>query len=109
MVTALVAIGALALIPSMGWAWGLVAAFGLAYGYYETVYFALSMRATDPRIAASMYSILMAVANIGTGIGLGVTGVLTDVAGFRWTFAILAALNLLALPLMGKVFSSSKQ
>ena len=104
---ALISIGALAIIPSLGWAWGLVAAFGLAYGYYETVYFALSMRASDPRIAASMYAILMAVANIGTGIGLGVTGVLVDNAGFRLTFVILAGLNLLALPLMGKILAQA--
>ncbi|MBM3138367.1 MAG: MFS transporter, partial [Chloroflexi bacterium] len=69
-----------------------------------TVYFAISMRVTDGRIAATMFSILMAVANIGTGIGLGVTGIMADKLGFRWSFVVIALLNLLALPLMGIIF-----
>lgn len=101
---ALAAIGGLALITGAGIAWLLIPAFGLAYGYYETVYFATSMQRADRRIAASMFSILMAVANIGTGIGLGVTGVLVDAVDYRLTFIILAALNLLALPLIPAIF-----
>ena len=79
-------------------------AFGFAFGFYETVYFATSMARTDPRIAASMFSILMAVANIGTGIGLAVTGVMVDGWGYPVTFIILAVFNLLALPLIPLVF-----
>ena len=105
---ALIAIGGLALITGAGIAWLLIPAFGLAYGYYETVYFATSMQRSDRRIAASMFSILMAIANIGTGIGLGVTGVLVDVVDYRLTFAILAALNLVALPLIPAIFPRSK-
>lgn len=101
---ALATIGGLALITGAGIAWLLIPAFGLAYGYYETVYFATSMQRADRRIAASMFSILMAVANIGTGIGLGVTGVLVDAVDYRLTFIILAALNLLALPLIPAIF-----
>jgi MFS transporter, PAT family, beta-lactamase induction signal transducer AmpG len=101
---ALIAIGGLALITGAGIAWLLIPAFGLAYGYYETVYFATSMQRSDRRIAASMFSILMAIANIGTGIGLGVTGVLVDAVDYRLTFAILAAINLLALPLIPAIF-----
>lgn len=62
------------------------------------------MKATDPRIAASMFAILMAVVNVGTGIGLAVGGSLVDVAGYRWTFIIIAGLNLLALPLFPVIF-----
>jgi PAT family beta-lactamase induction signal transducer AmpG len=105
---ALAAIGSLALITGAGVAWVLVPAFGLAYGFYETVYFATSMQRADRRIAASMFSILMAIANIGTGIGLGVTGVLVDSHDYRITFGILAALNLLALPLIPAIFPHSK-
>jgi PAT family beta-lactamase induction signal transducer AmpG len=79
-------------------------AFGFAFGFYETVYFATSMARTDPRIAASMFSILMAVANIGTGIGLAVTGLMVDGLGYPLTFLILAGFNLLALPLIPLVF-----
>ena len=85
-------------------AWPLVFLFGLAFGYYETVYFASAMACTDRRIAASMFSILMAVANIGTGIGLGASGVLVDTVGYRPTFLIIAALNVLALPLLPIIF-----
>ncbi|QRN83997.1 MFS transporter [Chloroflexota bacterium] len=78
--------------------------FGFAFGFYETVYFAASMARTDPRIAASMFSILMAIANIGTGIGLAVTGLLVDSLDFPLTFALLAVFNLLAFPLIPVVF-----
>jgi MFS transporter, PAT family, beta-lactamase induction signal transducer AmpG len=62
------------------------------------------MDMTDPRIAASMFAILMAVANIGIGVGFAVTGLLVDAIGYRWTFAGLGLLNLLALPLLPLVF-----
>jgi len=59
---------------------------------------------TDPRIAASMFSILMAVTNVAQGVGMGVSGALADGIGFRATFLVLAALNVLAIPLMPRVF-----
>jgi PAT family beta-lactamase induction signal transducer AmpG len=101
---ALASILALGLIFNAAIAWPLVALFGLAFGFYETIYFAISMRATDPRIAASMFAILMAVANLGTGVGLALSGTMADALGYRWTFAIIASLNLLALPLLPAVF-----
>jgi predicted MFS family arabinose efflux permease len=85
-------------------AWIIVPLFGIAFGYYETLFFALAMRETDPRIAASMYAILMAVANIGTGIGLGLTGLLSKNFGYSTAFIILAVSNLLALPLLGMMY-----
>ena len=95
---------ALAVIVSPALAWPLVALFGLAYGTYQTVYFALAMEHTDPRIAASMFSILMAVTNVAQGVGMGVSGALADGIGFRATFLAIAALNILAIPLMPRVF-----
>lgn len=86
-------------------AWPMIALFGLAFGFYETVFFAISMRVTDPRIAASMFAILMAVANLGTGIGLGMSGALAETLGFRTAFVIFAALNLAVLPLLPIIFS----
>lgn len=91
----------LALILSPIAAWIIVPFFGIAFGYYETIFFALSMQFTDSRIAASMFAILMAIANIGTGIALGLAGVLVDAAGFRFTFLVLGIVNLLAIPLLG--------
>jgi len=103
-VASLVGVGMLPFISAQWMAWLLVFVFGFSFGFYETIYFAISMRLTDGRIAATMFSILMAVANIGTGIGLGLTGFLSDVTGFTTTFFILAALNFLALPLIGVIF-----
>ena len=91
-------------VPNTWAAFIIAAVFGFAFGFYETVYFATSMARTDPRIAASMFSILMAIANIGTGIGLAVTGLMVDGFGYPQTFIILAGLNLLALPLIPVVF-----
>jgi len=97
-------VGVLPLISAPWMAWLLVFIFGFSFGFYETIYFAISMHKTDGRIAATMFSILMAVANIGTGIGLALTGFMSDVAGFTITFFILAALNFLALPLIRVIF-----
>ncbi len=99
-----VSVLALAFIRSPVMAWPIVALFGLAYGTYQTVYFALSMNFTEPRIAASMFSIMMAISNVAQGAGMALTGFLTDSAGFRWTFVILTAFNLLAIPLLPVIF-----
>lgn len=90
-------------------AWILIALFGVAYGYYETVYFAISMKKTNLHIAASMFAILMAIANIGTGIGLPISGILADNIGFRWTFVLIALLNLLVLPLLSGIFRKNDE
>ena len=105
MVISLVSIVLFLVAPNQYLAFFIALVFGFAFGFYETVYFATSMARTDPRIAASMFSILMAIANIGTGIGLAVTGAMVDGLGYPLTFIIVAALNLLALPLIPVVFS----
>lgn len=101
---ALISIASLSFISSQWMVWILVIIFGFAFGFYETVYFAISMRETDGRIAATMFSILMAIANIGTGIGLGITGAMADNFGYRQSLIAIALLNLLALPLIGVIF-----
>lgn len=109
LVVTLVAVAALSLISSATVAWILVFIFGIAFGLYETVYFAIAMRETNERIAATMFSILMAVANIGTGIGLGLSGAMAEGWGYPVTFIILALLNLLALPLLPAIFGKQKE
>ncbi len=109
LVVTFVSVLALALTPNTLLAWPVVALFGLAYGVYQTLYYALAMNYTDPRIAASMFSILMAVTNVAQGVGMAVCGGLADSVGFRWTFAIITALNLLALPLLPAVFRRKQQ
>jgi len=104
MITGFVGVLALAFVGSPAVAWPLVALFGLAYGTQQTVYFALAMKYTVPRIAASMFAILMAVTNIGQGAGMALSGMLVDATSFRITLVILAVLNFLALPLLPKIF-----
>ena len=101
----------LAVIPNPGFAWPIVFIFGLSYGTYQTVYFALAMYYTEKRIAASMFSIFMAVTNIGQGVGFAIAGGLADVPaiGFRWAFAIITLFNLVALPLLPIVFKNQQR
>jgi PAT family beta-lactamase induction signal transducer AmpG len=91
------------LIPSPGWAWPLVAVIGLSFGVQQTIIFALSMNATVARIAASMYAILMAVTNVAQGIGMFLSGSLSDTVGFTWVFIIIAVVNLLAIPFIPRI------
>jgi PAT family beta-lactamase induction signal transducer AmpG len=108
MIVSTVAVAGLALMRGPLIAWPLVIAFGFAYGFYEAVYFASAMGFADLRIAASMFAILMAVANLGSAIGLALSGVLADALGYPVTFLIFAAANLLVLPLVGIVFPAQR-
>lgn len=101
---------ALLVVPQLGLplAIALVVFFGVGYGAYQTEYFAVAMRFIDPRIAASMYAILMAFTNVGQGIGMYISGALADITGFSTTYLVLLVLNLLLLPLLTLVFKSKK-
>lgn len=98
----------LALTGSAGLMWVIVFLFGFAFGYYETVYFALGMAFSDPRIAAFMFSVIMAVGNFGIAGGQPLAGVLVDSLGFNSMFMIFAAVHLLALPLTFAIFRLRK-
>ena len=87
---------------------GLVVFFGVAYGAYQTEYFAVAMRLVDPRIAASMYAILMAFTNVGQGIGMYLSGALTDALGFQAALLVLLGINILILPFIQVVFKQEK-
>jgi MFS transporter, PAT family, beta-lactamase induction signal transducer AmpG len=94
----------LAMTSSAGLMWAVVFLFGFAFGYYETVYFAIGMDFCDPRIAAFMFAVIMAVGNFGIAAGQPLAGGLVDALGFRWMFIIFAAIHLLALPLVFAIF-----
>jgi len=94
----------LAVLPSAGVAWAVVFLFGVAFGYYETVYMAIGMGFSDPRIAAFTFAFIMAVGNIGIGLGQPLAGTLVDAAGFRSMFTAFAVVNLLVLPLIYGIF-----
>jgi MFS transporter, PAT family, beta-lactamase induction signal transducer AmpG len=103
LLTSLIANIALAIIPSAGWAWIVVFILGLSFGVQQTIIFALSMNATDARIAASMYSILMAVTNVAQGVGMFITGALSDLTGFMLLFIVMGMINLLAIPFISTI------
>ena len=100
MLVSFVAILLFLIIPNPTVAFIIALVFGFAFGFYETVYFAASMARTDTRIA---------IANIGTGIGLAVTGLLVDSLGYPVTFILLAVFNLLAFPLIPVVFPKKEK
>ncbi len=108
LVLTVIVTAAMALVPSAGMAWVVVFAFGVAFGYYETVYFAMGMDFCDPRIAAFMFSITMAVGNIGIGLGSPLAGVLVDNMGFKAMFVVFAVVHVLALPVVFGIFKLRK-
>jgi len=103
LLTSLIACLVFAFIPNPDWAWGVVFVVGLSFGVQQTIIFALSMNATDTRIAASMYSILMAVTNVAQGLGMFLSASLTDGIGFVWVFVVMGAINLLSIPFINTV------
>lgn len=94
----------LAVTASKPMMWAVAVFFGIAYGLSQAIYFALAMKYTQPAIAASMYSILMAVTNVGQGIGLGLSGGLANSAGYPITFLVFGALMLLVIPFFPLLF-----
>ncbi len=82
----------------MGVVWGIV------WGFQETIFVSLAMDLSDHRIAASMFAIMMAISNIGTAIGEGVATGLTDNIGFAAVFIGLAVINVINVPILGRLF-----
>lgn len=99
---------AVGLLPSGGLAWLVVPLFGLAFGYYSTIYFAVAMDFADPRIAAFMFAVTMAFGNVGISGGSALSGVLVDKIGFRPMFMVYAGVNLLMIVLSFIVFRLRK-
>jgi PAT family beta-lactamase induction signal transducer AmpG len=97
----------MALAPNIPTAFITAALFGVAYGISQASYFALAMKYTQPSIAASMYSILMAVTNVGQGIGLALSGVIADKSSYLVAFIVFAALIFLVVPFMPVLFKKT--
>jgi len=101
---------ALSRVQSLDVAWATVVFFGLAFGAYETIFFALSMGVTESTIRASMYAILMAVSNIGTAVGMAVAGALVDAPnlGYRGALLTFSVANVLVMASLPLVFGRRK-
>ncbi len=95
-------------VPSLMFAYLVAIYFGMAYGASQAIYFALAMKYTQPSIAASMYAILMAVTNLGQGVGLALGGILADQFGFVVAFLLLGAAMFLILPFFPAIFRSGR-
>ena len=113
-VSALGAVGAISVVAVLvGLASGspMVIALGLVWGLVwalqETVFFALAMDIADPRIAASMFAIMMGISNLGSAVADGAATALSDDWGFRAVFWALAAINLLTLPALLSLFRAA--
>ncbi|HEX2981729.1 MAG TPA: MFS transporter [Anaerolineaceae bacterium] len=104
MIAVAAALACVAFAPNLPLAYAAAAIFGAAYGAGQAVYFALAMKYTTPAIAASMYSILMAVTNVGQGIGLGLGGVLAKATGYPIAFLAFGATIFLVLPFFPVLF-----
>jgi PAT family beta-lactamase induction signal transducer AmpG len=108
------ALGAAVLISTLGLLFSLapttsvMIGIGLVWGtiwaFQETVFFALAMDLSDPRIAASMFAIMMGISNLGAAVGDGVATALSDDLGFSTVFALLAVVNLTTVPLLMILF-----
>jgi MFS family permease len=98
----------IAFVPGLVGAFIASAVFGVTYGISQAVYFALAMKYTQPSIAASMYSIMMAVTNIGQGIGLALSGGLAKSFGYPIAFIAFAAIMFLVLPFMPVLFKKGE-
>lgn len=109
LLTSLIANIILAVIPDPNWVWAAVFILGLSFGVQQAIIFALSMNASDPRIAASMYSILMAITNVAQGIGMFITGTLSDSISFMLLFVIMGLVNLLAIPFIKTIEAGKKE
>jgi PAT family beta-lactamase induction signal transducer AmpG len=78
--------------------------FGVAYGYYASVYAAVAMDFSDPHIAASMFAIFMMFVNIGTAAGQSIGGMLTERLGFTGMVLLMGFINLLNIPVVIGIF-----
>ncbi|HVJ64443.1 MAG TPA: MFS transporter [Bdellovibrionota bacterium] len=74
-----------------------VALFGATWALRETVFTTLAMRLTDPAIAATMFSLLMAFSNLGTSLGEGWATAAAGRRGFEFAFVFFGLLNVASL------------
>lgn len=108
LISVFVTLALLAFVPSLPLAFIAAILYGMAYGASQASYFALAMKYTQASIAASMYSILMAVTNVGQGIGLGAGGAMAKGLGYSLTFLFFGAAMFLILPFFPVVFRKSR-
>jgi PAT family beta-lactamase induction signal transducer AmpG len=78
--------------------------FGLAYGYYTSVYAAVAMDFCNEHILASMFATFMLFVNVGTAVGQPVAGMLAENMGFGPMALIMGAINLVTILFVFRIF-----
>ena len=94
----------LATATSINWILAVGLFWGMAWGFQETIFVAMAMNLADKRIAATMFALMMAISNVGVGIGEGVATGLTDDIGFTAVFWILVGINFVNVPILLRLF-----
>lgn len=77
--------------------------FGMAYGFFTTIYAASAMLLSDPRVAASMFAVFMLFLNVGVALGQAVGGLITQSLGFRPLALIMATLVMASILLVRRL------
>lgn len=85
-------------VLTMGLAWGIIV------GLHWTMYMIMAMNRVDPRIAGSMFAMSMMLSNIGAAAGEFFGTSLVDDIGFAAVFRLLAAGNLVVIPVLWILF-----
>ena len=83
--------------------------WGVVWAFQETLFFALAMDIADARIAASMFAIMMGISNLGSAVADGAATALSDDLGFSMVFWLLAAINLVTLPVLVRLFKKAPE
>jgi len=83
--------------------------FGVAYGYFSSVYGVLAMNHSDLHIAASMFAIFMMFINLGAMGGQIIGGFLTESIGFNQMILVMGLINLVSIFFVIGIFKKTLQ
>lgn len=99
----------LLLLVNKPFSYPLLLILGASWGYRTNVFFSVAMHFTEKYIAAFMYSVLMAFANVGISVGNLTSALMVQNIGFIPTFIIIASYNVVAIILAHLMFSLRKE
>ena len=88
---------------------GIALAWGFVWGIQETSFVTLAMNLSRRRLAATAFAAFMIVSNIGTSLGEWGATTLIGQLGFRTTFQLLGAFNVIAIAFLLVYFSLIKR
>lgn len=101
-------LGILTLVNT-AYAYFLFLLLGISWGFRTNTFLSVSMHFTDKHLAASVYSSIMAFANVGISLGNLASAQMADSLGYTLTFIILASYNCLAIAMAYLMFYFKKK